>query len=205
VEAAVSRDELEAVVREAHHLREEHRRAHPGSGARRRLGDGVLEVERDFERLLGEWVTDAATRAAWRAHLYEDGPEPAEPARSLPLIFRGRSDSGSVVEVRERPGGEYAVEVDGALVERIEAKLDFSSTRAPSTFALDSSVFEETFSVPRDALAALDAFVTGRSPRPPWRYAAELVGDGLVDRYLGLTARGRRALARRKRAPGTRV
>jgi hypothetical protein len=199
VGAAVSRDELEAIVREAHHLREEHRRAHAGSGARRRSRDALLEAERDFERLLGEWVTDTATRAAWRAHLYEDGPEPAEPAPELPLVFRGRSDSGSVVEVRERRGGEYAVEVDGALVERIEAELDFSSTHAPHTFALDSIVFRETFSVSRDALAALDELVAGQSPRPPWRYAAELVGDGLADRYLGLTARGRRALAERER------
>lgn len=168
---------------------------HVESASRRRLGESLLEAERDLERLLEEWLTDQATRAAWRAHLYGEGPEPAEPVGKSPLVFRGRSASGSVVEVRERPDGDFAVEVDGCPVERIEAKLDFASTHAPHTFALGSIVFQETFSISRPALVALREFVAEREPRPPWRYAAELADDGLVDRHLGLTARGRRALA----------
>lgn len=195
MKGAVSRDELEAIVREVHHVREEHRRAHAESGTRRRLGERLLEVEGDFERLLGAWVADEETRAAWRMHLYQGAPEPSEPVPKPPLVFRGRSGSGSVVEVRERPGGDYWVEVDGCPVERIEAEVDFSSTYVPHTFALDSIVFRETFSVSREALAALSEFAAEREPRPPWPHAAELAADGLVDRYFGLTARGRRALA----------
>lgn len=195
MKGAVSRDELEAIVREVHHVREEHRRAHAEGGTRRRLGERLLEVEGDFERLLGEWVADEEARAAWRMHFYQGAPEPFEPAPGPPLVFRGRSGSGSVVEVRERPDGDCAVEIDGCPVERVEAEVDFSSTHVPHTFVLDSIVFRETFSVSREALAALREFVAERERRPPWPHAAELAGDGLVDRYFGLTARGRRVLA----------
>jgi hypothetical protein len=196
VEGAVSRDELEAIVRQVHHLREEHRRAQVESSARRHLEGRLLEAEGDFERLLEEWLTDDATRDAWREHLYKDGPEPAEPAPKPPLVFRGRSPAGSVAEIRQRPDGDYAVEVDGCAVERIEVKPDLWSTHAPHAFALDGTVFRETFSASPDALAALREFVAERDPRPPWRHAAELAEDGLVDRHLALTARGHRALAR---------
>ena len=195
VQTAVARDELEAVVGEVHHLREEHRRTHEGSGVRRRLRGRLLELEHDFERLLAEWVPDDETRAAWRAHLCEGGPVPPEPASKAALVFRGRSGAGSVAEVREAPDGSYTVEVDGSRVERIEAELDFSGTLAPHTFALDSIRFRETFSVSRPALAALRAFTAGLEPRPPWPHAAELAADGLIDRHFGLTPRGRRALA----------
>lgn len=197
MQGAVSRDELEAIVREIRHVREEHRRANPGSGVRRRLEAELLELEADFERLLEEWVTDEETRAAWRAHLYDDGPEPAEPEPEPPLVFRGRSEAGSVVEIRRRPGGELVVEVDGAPVVRVEGEQDFSGTEAPHTFTLDSIAFEETFAASEAALEALREFVAGRAPRPPWRYAAELAADGLIDRHFDLTPRGRRALAAR--------
>lgn len=196
MEGAVSRDELEALVRQVHHLREEHRRAHVESSARRHLGERLLEAEGDFERLLGEWLTDDAAREAWRQHLYADGPEPAAPVPQPPLVFRGRSPAGSVAEIRQRPDGDYAVEVDGCAVERLEVKPSLWGTQAPHVFALDSMVFRETFSASPDALAALREFVAERDPRPPWRHAAELAEDGLVDRHLALTARGHRALAR---------
>jgi hypothetical protein len=191
----MTRDELEAIVHEVQHVREEHRRAHPQSSVRRRLGVQLLELERGFERSLAEWVPDARTKAAWRAHVYERGPEPAEPAPRARLAYRGRSETGSVAEVREAVPAGYTVEVDGCPVERIEAELDFAGTLAPHTFALGSLVFRETFSASPPALGALRTFATGGEPRPPWRHAAELAADGLIDRHFGLTPRGRRALA----------
>lgn len=202
MEGAVSRDELEAIVRRVRHLREEHRRAHPEGGHRRKLQHSLLEAERDFERLLEEWVTDESARAGWRAHLYGDGPEPAEPRPKPPLVFRGRSAAGSVVEIRQRAEGDYAVEVDGSLVERIEARLDFQVKHAPHSFVLDSTVFQETFSASPAATAALRELAAGLVPRPPWEYAAELAEDGLVDRHLELTPRAHRALVSLGRASG---
>ena len=66
MKGAISRDELEAIVQDVHHL------------VQRRLGETLVELEGDFERLLEEWLTEEETRAAWRAR-YEAGPQPAEP------------------------------------------------------------------------------------------------------------------------------
>jgi len=201
VKGAIARDELEAIVGEVHHVREEHRRAHLQGRVRRKLGERLLELEHDFERLLAEWVPGDETRAEWRAHLYESGSEPREPEPKAPLVFRGRSGAGSVAEVRETPEGAHTVEVDGCPIERIDAELDFSGTLAPHTFALDSLLFRETFAASQPAFAALRAFVAEREPRPPWRHAAELAADGLIDRHFGLTPRGRRALAAKGGTP----
>jgi hypothetical protein len=195
VKGGLTRDELEAIVHEIQHVREEHRRTHAEGGVRRRLGERLLALEGDFERLLAEWVPDAETKAAWRAHLYEGAPEPEAPAPQAPLVFRGRSEAGSTAEVRAGVTGAYTVEVDGCPVERIDAGLDFASTVAPHTFALDTLRFRETFSASPPALAALRAFASDPEPRPLWRHAAELAADGLIDRHLELTPRGRRALA----------
>jgi hypothetical protein len=187
--------ELAAIVREFHHVQEEHRRARPESRVRRHLHSRLEELEERFERLLEEWVADEETRAAWRAHLYQGAPRPAESAPERPLTFRGRSEAGSVVEIRKRPDGSYDVEVDGALVERIEGGLDFAGGTAPPVFRLDGSEFRETFSASPAALEALRDSLAGDAAHPPWDQAAELVADGLVDRDFGLTERGRRALA----------
>jgi hypothetical protein len=194
VRGAISREELEALVREGHHLREEHRRAHAGSRARRLLRKRLLDCERRFERLLEEWVPDERVRRAWREHFFEGGPEPDEPERRAPLVYRGRSSTGTVVELREVGPRECLVEVDGSPVKRIELDHVFADTHAPVTFVLDGVELTEAFDVSPRALAALRAFVDGRRPDPPWRYAAELVADGLVDRSFALTPRGRRAL-----------
>ncbi|HWQ23568.1 MAG TPA: hypothetical protein VNK94_05645 [Gaiellaceae bacterium] len=191
---AISREELEAIVREGHHLREEHRRAHAGSRARRLLGKRLLDCERRFERLLEEWVAEEGVRRAWREHFYEGGPEPDEPEPRAPLVYRGRSSAGSIVELREVGPRECLVEVDGRPVKRLELGHVFAETHAPVTFVLDGLELTETFHVSPRALAALRAFVDGRRPDPPWRYAAELVADGLIDRSFALTPRGRRAL-----------
>lgn len=196
--AGASREELELLVAEYRHLRSEHRRAGPEGSARRHLRARLAELERAFERLLEEWVPAEAARQGWLAHLHHDAPAPDEPAPSLrPLVFRGRSAAGSVVEVRERPGGDLAVEVDGTLIERIEGRTDFG-TAAPHIFRIGGLEFREAFQASGEAIVALSRFLTARRASPPFAHARELLDDGLVDRRFGLTTRGRRALARRQ-------
>lgn len=155
----------------------------------------MRELELRFEQLLDEGAPDEELREAWRAHLHRGAPAPALPAAARPLVFRGRAETtGSVVEISKRTDGDYDVEVDGAVVERVAAELDFSGRATPRTFVLDRLVFQETFSASEPALEALDEFVAERAPQPPWRFAAELRADGLIDGHFGLTPRGHRAL-----------
>jgi hypothetical protein len=197
VEVAVARDELEALVTEFRHVREEHRRTDEGSSVRRHLRDRLAELEADLERLLEEWVDDGDARRAWREHLHGDASEPNVPTVRPALVYRGCSESGSTVEVRERAEGGYGVEIDGCLVERIEGELDFVGRRSPHALSLAGISFNETFGVSRRALEALSEFVAESDPFPPWPSAAELAADGLVDRHFALTPRGQRALAAR--------
>jgi hypothetical protein len=147
-------------------------------------------------------VADEAGRAAWRAHLHGDGAEPAEPRARAPLVFRGRSSAGSVVE---RSGSALRATTPS----RSTAPRSRGSRRSwispastpPHSFALDSTVFRETFSISPAAMTALREFASARAPSPPWEYAAELAGDGVVGRHLELTARGRRALASTESGP----
>jgi hypothetical protein len=197
---AVTRVQLEALVGEIRHVREEHRRAHVGGSVRRGLHTRLAGYEDDFERLLAEWVPSEQARNAWRAHLHHGEPAPAAPPAGRPVAYRGRSGAGSVVEVRELGGGTYEVRVDGCLTETVAAELDFAGTRVPHTLVVDGRTFQETFAASERALKALEEFVAERDPRPPWRYAAELLADGLVDRTVALTPRGHRALAVKRRA-----
>jgi hypothetical protein len=186
------REELEALVRYYRHLENEHKRAQPESGVRRRIEDRQLEARERFDRVIAEWVPDEDLRRAWRDYLHHRGPEPEGPDAIRPLVFCGISDAGSVVEVRGRTGEDLDVHVDGALVERIAE--DFSAVTPPLRFRLNGTEFEETFGASAEALDALADFLEdGKSP--PWEYASELLADGLVDVHFALTPRGRRALA----------
>ncbi len=199
VTETVSRDELEAIVSEHRHLLEEHRRAHADGTVRRHMEARLHELEQRFDQLLDEWAPDEELREAWAAHLRHGAPAPALPAPARPLVFRGRAETGSVVEIRKRTDGDYDVEVDGAVVERAQLELDFAGTEAPRIFMLDELGFQETFSASAPALEALAEFVAERSPAPPWGFAVELRADGLVDRHFSLSPRGHRALSQRAR------
>ena len=188
------REELEALVRYYHHLQNEHQRAAPESSARRRIEERLLDVRERFDRLVEEWVDDEDLREAWLEHLHNRAPEPDGPEAVRPLVFRGVTEAGSDVEVRERTDQELEVWIDGALVERVAAQEDFASTARPLQVRLDGFRAEETFSASREALAALATFVEG-GESPPWEFASELLADGLVDVHFALTPRGRRALA----------
>ena len=193
----LTRAELEQIVTEYRHLHEEHRRAGGEGTVRRHLGSRLTDLEHRFERLLEEWVEDERLREAWRRCLYERGPAPDEPGpQQAALLFKGRSDAGSIVEVRERADGDCDVAIDGALVERVAAG-EVTAEKAPLAFSLDGQEFREVFDVPAAALAAARDYFADPEGEPPWEYARVLAADGLVDGTFALTARGRRALAAR--------
>jgi hypothetical protein len=195
------REELEALVHRYRHLTNEHHRAAPGTSARRRHEARVVDVRNRFERRLAEWVSDPELQDAWRAFLENDGPEPGEPQPVVPLVFRGRGEvSGSVVEVRGG-AGEYAVEVDGTLIERIDADKDFAVRHGPVRFRVVEQEYVEFFAAPDAALEALAAYREDPEPAPwedvqtpPWDHAADLLEDGLVGVRFDITPRGHRAL-----------
>jgi hypothetical protein len=192
LEALPRREELEALSRYYHHLKNEHERARPGGGVRRRLEDRLLRVRDRFDRLLEEWVPEPELHAAWRAYLHHRGPEPSGPSAIRPLVFRGRSEAGSLVEIRGK-GDDLNVEVDGALVERIAGEKDFAVDRPVVRFRLEGVEVHETFAASPAAHEALAAFRDEGGP-PPWEHASELLVDGLIDVHFDLTPRGRRAL-----------
>ena len=190
------REELEALARHYHHLQNEHKRAAPQGGTRRRIEDRLLQVRRRFDQVLYEWVPEEDFRRVWLDHLHYRAPKPPGPPPIRPLVFRGRSEARSIVEIRGKKGEELDVEIDGALAERIAAAKDFAVTAAPARYRYNRSEFRETFSASPDALQALADFLA-EGGSPPWQHASELLGDGLIDVHVALTPRGRRALARR--------
>jgi hypothetical protein len=194
--AVPQRDVLELLARHYHQLQNEHKRAAPGSGIRRRIESRLLEVREEFDRTLAEWVPDEELQATWRDFLKNRTPEPPAPLPIAPVVFRGVSDAGSVAELRGDPREEVAVEIDGSLAERIVAAKDLASSDPSLVLRIDGTDFRETFSASKTALQALADFVDDDDSPPPWEHAAELLEDGLIDVHAALTRRGRRALAR---------
>lgn len=192
-EALPLHEELDALARRYHHIHNELERRRPGSSVRREHEDELLQVRERFDRILEEWVPDDELREQWNAYLHAHAPEPEGPPGIDPVVFRGESDAGSVVEVRRR-GDEFQVWVDGALLERVSAEKDFGSRLPGLTFGVDGFEFRETFAASAEALSALARFVE-EGGRPPWEQAGELLEDGLVDVHFGVTPRGHRAFS----------
>jgi hypothetical protein len=186
------REELEAVVRHYHHVESEHERANPEGSVRHHLEQRLHEQRGRFEHLLAAYVPDEQGRRAWRAYLQHRGVEPPGPPAADPLLFRGRSEAGSVVEIRKDRSGELAVAVDGRLAERLPV-LHVPIAEGPAVFRLDGTEFQESFAAPDRAVRALREFLSAEGS-PPWDQASELLSDGLIDVNFGLTERGRRAL-----------
>jgi hypothetical protein len=187
------RETLVALAGRYNHLRNEHKRARPNSSTRRRLEEELLDVRERFERFLDEWVPDPDTREAWLEHLRSRAPTPERPEAIRPLLFRGRSEAGSIAEVRRGPDA-LEVEVDGSLMERVIADKDLSVRTPPVRLRVDGFVFDETFEVSAAALDDLLTFLENGSS-PPWDAALELLSDGLIDVHFELTPRGARAVA----------
>lgn len=161
---------------------------------RRQLQDRILAVRERFDRLLEEWVPEEELREAWRQYIHHRGPEPPGPAPIEPLVFQGRTEAGSVLQVRGSKD-EFQVWVDGTLQERVAAEKDLSVDRPVLHFRWDGHEIEETFSASAEALTALADFLD-EGGSPPWEHASELLADGLIDVHFDLTPRGRRALTR---------
>jgi hypothetical protein len=181
--------ELSATAREFRHLQAEHEREGPEGSWRRRQGARLAEIERHFETLLERWVDDPAELERWRAHFYHGGEQPEVEDLGV-LLFKGRSDAGSLVEIRETESGESAVRIDATEAAHWTGDLPIES---PLRFG--DSVFEETFDAPAAAVEALRALVGGASREPPWQWATALYADGIIDSTFALTERGRRLLA----------
>jgi hypothetical protein len=191
------REELEALVRHYHHVESEHERAHPQGAVRRHLELRLDHDRRRFEHLLAEYVPDESTRGAWRDFLRHRGAEPSGPPAIRPVVFKGRSDAGSVIEARGDPSGELVVEVDGQLVGRLQGPAIRIGEGRPAVFTLDGTGFREEFDAGPGALRALRRFRASGGD-PPWEHASALLSDGLIGVDFALTARGRRALAQRR-------
>jgi hypothetical protein len=200
VQALPVREELDALARNYHHLREEHRRTRPEGHTRRRLEERMLDGRGRFERILDEWVPNEGLREEWRRYLDEGQPEPSGPPAIEPVVFRGVSDvTGSVAELRGA-GEELRVWIDGTLIERIVDDKAFTGIAPEVRFKLNDVEFHETFAASSESLAALRGFLDGQLP-PPWDFAKELLADGIVNVHVGLTPRGHRALAAQAESP----
>ncbi len=193
-EPHVSEAELEQVVQEYRRVHEEHRRAEPQGRTRRHLEVRLQHLRRRLERLLAEAPVSDTDRRRWRDRLPHALPAPASPVALRPLLFSGRSESGSELRLAAGPGGTVEALVDGVAVALLDDADELTGTTPGFVFALDDQEFRETFGASPSCLADLrDAVETGRRPRRA--HHRQLVEDGLVDRTLGLTPRGRRALA----------
>ena len=143
---------------------------------------------------MAAYVPDERPRGAWRDFLHHRGREPSGPPAIRPVVFRGRSEAGSVLEARRDPSGELAVEVDGRLVERLMAASVPLANGRRAVFRLDGTDFRELFDVRPAALTALHDFQASGGDQP-WQHASALLAHGLIDLDWALTERGRRALA----------
>jgi hypothetical protein len=182
--------ELAQTAREFRHLRAEHHREGVRGGWRRRQEADLVRLERHFAALLERWVPDPDTRARWERHIHHGDAEP-EVLVHDPLLFRGRSANGSVLEIREGDGDERAVLIDGTRCDHIpkERPIDVP-------FSYGDSTFEETFDLPTEAIQALADHLGGRRVAPPWQWAPVLYEQGIIDSNFGLTGRGHRLVRR---------
>jgi len=187
-------DLLRRLGDEYRRVEQEHHREPAYRGAiRHRLADQMRELEAHFERVLVEWTTDEALRATWRSFLRGRAPAPDEPRMAQPPLFKGRTDAGTIVEIRPVSDG-YDISIDGARSDHTSVPWHLDpDARGP--VLIGEHACDETFDAPPEAVAALTEFLAARG-EPPWRWARELLEDGLIDPAFALTPRGRRCLGR---------
>jgi hypothetical protein len=167
---------------------------------RNKLGARLDELEAQFERTLTEEVPDETMRHAWREHLHAHGPAPNVPLPLPIVVFRGRSEVGSEILVRETPDAELRIEVDDTLLtRRIDhaRALDIRLEGGQWLLRIEGlGDFRETFAASPDTVDALRSWTDEPRGDPPWSAVRELAADGLIDRTFALMPRGRRALGR---------
>ena len=183
----IPEDELRRITSEYRHIQGEHEREGESGSWRRRQKAQLSDLETRFEHILDRWFRDETTRAQWREHLFRAGAEPA-PVHDVPRLYRGRSESGSVMDVFETRSGEWEYIVDGAVAKRSKAG---KSTDA--AVRLGGQTFQEAFDAPAEALEVLRTYIAEQpAGGPPWVWASELFADGLIDMNFSLTERGQR-------------
>src|SRR5262249_2428075 len=175
------------------HVEQEYLRQPPHGATRHRLGRERQAIADHFERVLAEWGLDEELRVRGRGFMSGGAPAPDEPQRPSPPLFKGRSDAGAAVEIRPVADG-YDVFTDGARIDHSAVPWHLDP-QLHGRLQVAGQMFDETFDAPPDAVMELVAFLDGRAG-PPWRWARELIEDGLVDTELALTPRGRRCLDR---------
>lgn len=192
-EPPVTEEELELVAREYRHVHAEHHRAPPRSRTRRRLEARLRRLRQQFERLLARAPVTEHERERLRALLHaRPAAIPAGEAR--PVVFRGRSDAGDELTVTAGARDTFDARVGGTSVAVLDGVAELDRTTPDLVFGLDGVGYRETFASSPAARAGLRTAVeAGRTPEAG--DVRELIEDGLLDRTLGLTPRGRRALA----------
>ena len=175
------------------HVEQEHGREPTRSATRHRIAAEMQGIQDHFERLLTEWVPDDGLRTRWREFLHGHEEAPGAPKLPSPPLFKGRTDAGAVLEIRPVSDG-YDIIVDGARIDHSEVPWRLEpDMRGPTQ--IGDHACEETFDAPEPAIHALADFRADPAAAP-WRWARELVEDGLIDTELALTPRGKRCLAR---------
>jgi hypothetical protein len=186
------REELEALAHAYHLVEAELGRLEAADPQRRELEEELLRIHERFERVLEDSVRDDGLGDRWHAHLHLRAAVPDEPSPADTVVFRGASDTGSVVEVR-RHGDTLEVRVDGEPAEGLADPEELRTRRPGLTVRVGDTEFHETFEASAPAVHALAEYVETRG-KPPWEHTAELLEDGLVDPGFEITPRGRRAI-----------
>lgn len=188
------REDIQAIAREYHRMQQEHKREGVEGSWRRRLEEEMQTLQHKFDSLMVRFVHEPAAREQWDTYLRHGGEAPGLPELPAPLLFRGQSETGSILEIQEHHG-EQAFFVDGALATRRAERFVLHEGTSPPTLHFHAQDFVECFDASDDAKQALLRYVDDPGNGPEWRVAPELVRDGLIDPTFALTDRGRRFVA----------
>lgn len=180
--------ELHTIVEEFRHLRAELQREGEDGSWRRHIGRRMDELEERFTVILARWIPEAEVREQWRACMHHGARFPVEPPREMPPLYRGRSDNGSMIIIRES-AGMLAVIIDGQPLVRLPPSQEIGSM-----FRVSNNEFHENTEAPAAAVEALAGYVEAGEDEPPWQWAPALFDDGLIDANFALTPRGQRIL-----------
>lgn len=193
---------LRRLAHEFHRRKQENKeKAGPESQQRRRHVKELNGLEAAFTTLLNHWVKDAQQREAWHDHFYHFGPTPSGPELEHPPLFRGHAPGERWAEIRKAPNAAYELIIDGKPVRRTSESPTLSEHRIKHVH-YDGQAFEENFTAPDEAQAALADYYANPRDGAPWEHAPALYNDGLIDANFGLTRRGQRWLDRLRNGDG---
>jgi protein required for attachment to host cells len=195
---------LVALAREFHHVQQEHGREGVQGTTRRGLEAKMQRLVVRFEALLDHWVTDGSLRDAWMRHLYQGDPAPDEPRFPAPLLFKGATEAGGIIEIRRAADGFHDVLLDGAVIRHEEVPWHLDSDLI-GPVQIGERTCVEVFAAPAEAVDALATFLSTPEAEPPRAWARALLEDGLIGPDFELTPRGQRRLTRLSPTPAARI